>query len=114
MSGRTKPKHFPLSCTVTRDGRLRIEIGIEVLAFATPQAWEEHRHVGVAVDAVARPEERFSITDARGFAIDVRRELLAEREDGSSLLTGLFDGAAVRAIEEGSEFFVDKQEGAAR
>lgn len=53
---------------------------------------------------------RFQIEDKVGFANDVLGELLAEREDGSSLLTDLFDAASQNAIENGSEFFIDKEE----
>jgi len=110
MSKRKKPRHRPLTCTVTRDGVLRIEIGVDTLACAMPRAWEVHRHERLAVEVVARPEERFSISKARGFSVDVRRAMLDEREDGSSLLTDMLDAAMCRAIEDGSEFFVDGED----
>jgi hypothetical protein len=97
----------PLAVTVTR-GVLTIEIGVDTLAHAALrsafvcQMAHEHGEVD--------PATRFKITDARGFADEVKSELLAEEEDGSSLLTDVLDRACQEAIEQGSEFFVDKDD----
>jgi hypothetical protein len=105
MSEKRKPKNKPLTCTVTREGVLRIEIGIDTLAHAALRSpW------AYALSGQDAPEERLSISKPRGFAVDVRRELFDEAEDGSSLLTGLIDQATERAVNQGSEFFVDSKE----
>lgn len=46
-------------------------------------------------------------SDPRGFAIDVVDALTEEAEDGSSLLARVLDEASRKAIEDGSEHFVD-------
>lgn len=101
-----------MTVKITKDGVLTIEIGIDTCAFAalrSAYAWdladEETGKPG------GTPDELFKITDARGFAVDVSRELLDEAEDGSSLLTKLLDDASRKSIEEGSEFFmrIDKE-----
>jgi hypothetical protein len=98
----SKRRHKPLSVKVTRDGVLTIEIGVETLAQAAlgaPFAWDE---------SGGRPDERYRITDAKGFALDVKRELLDEAEDGSSPLTNFIDKACEHAVDDGSEFWTDK------
>ena len=100
----TKPKNTPLRCTVTRSGILRIEIGIDTLAFSAVRGPYTDRLDPEMCDA------RFKITDPRGFALDVRSALLDEAEDGSNILTRALDQAIEDAIEDGSEFFVDTQE----
>lgn len=105
-------KNKPLSVRVTRDGVLTIEIGIDTNAWAallSEIAYElaDPERTGRCAD----PRAQFEIRNARGFARDVKRALLEEAEDGSSLLTKLFDDATRRAIEDGSEFFLDKADG---
>lgn len=48
-----------------------------------------------------------TVTDERGFAHEVVYELLAEEEDGSTLLTDALDRAQQRAVENGSEFIAE-------
>lgn len=104
-----KRRNKPLSVKVTRDGVLTIEIGIDVNAFAglaSPFAWE------CADDKTGRPGEvrpdkLYKITNTRGLAQDMKRELTDEAEDGSSLLTNMLDEAFRKAVENGTEFFVD-------
>lgn len=99
----------PLGVRVTREGVLCIEIGIDTLAFSTlhsPIAYEICGDEASQRDIAAR----LAITSPRGFARDVKRELLEEAEDGSSLLTKLFDDACREAIEQGSQFFLDAKE----
>ncbi len=76
--------HTPLS-VVIKDGVLAIEIGMDVLAHSS----------------------LLKVPDAAGFAEEVRSALLDEAEDGSSLLTKLFDDACQKAIEDGSEHWVE-------
>ncbi len=99
-------KHKPLSVKITRDGVLTIEIGIDTNAFATlhsTYAWQltDPKRTGKEQD----PRKVFKITSPRGFAADVKRALLEEEEDGSSLLTNVLDAASEKAIEDGSQYF---------
>lgn len=99
-----KPKNKPLKCNITRDGVLRIEIGVETLA-----------HAAIRSDFVTNPcrspyGEGFQVTHARAFAHDVRAELTDEDEDGSSILTRALDAALEQAIENGSEHFGEKEQ----
>jgi hypothetical protein len=105
-----KQKH--LSAKV-RANVLTIEIGIDTLAHA---ALHSEYTYGLLFDANAqdtrKPDERFSIRNKRGFANDVAHELQRELgEDGTTLLTRVLDDACVAAIEAGSEYFIDKEEG---
>jgi hypothetical protein len=105
---KTPWKDRPLRVIVSR-GVLSIEIGIDTLACSAlnaPFAWDL---VGRENHDV-KPDSVFRIDDARQFARDVECELLAEAEDGSSLLSGLFDKASQKAIEEGSIAFIDTRE----
>lgn len=100
-------KHLPLGVCVTRDGVLTVEIGIETLAFASlcsNYAYEcaDPQRTGSCRD----PREVFRVSSARGFVREVRAALLAESEDGSSLLTDVLDAAEQLAIEDGSEFWI--------
>lgn len=96
----------PLAVRIHR-GVLVIEIGMDTLAHSavhSPFAYSWRNPEGEG----RRPDDRFSVSDPKGFAEDVKRELLREAEDGSSRLTDLFDNAMEAAIEDGSEFFNDK------
>lgn len=102
-----KAKDRPLRARMSGNV-LTIEIGVDTLAFAalrSDYAWNL-----VGDDGRTRPDTVFRIDDKREFARDVVRELLDEAEDGSSLLTKLFDDACVAAIEQGSIAFVDTRE----
>lgn len=97
----------PLKVSV-KQGRLCIEIGVNTLAhacLASPFAWEMTGDRSDRTD----PRDRFTIVIG-GFAMDVRGAMLDEREDGSSLLTDLLDKACQKAIEDGSEYFLDNEE----
>lgn len=107
-----KPRSKRLTAKVSRDGVLTVEIGIDTLvtaALASPIAWTMHG--GESDVPFNRPTERFSISNARGFAREVAEELLAELgEDGSTLLTNALDEAFRRVVESGSQFFIDSKE----
>jgi hypothetical protein len=98
----------PLSVTITQDGVLTIEIGIDTLAFAA--LYSEHAWKLAGEDSgkptSIMPDKLLKVTDKYGFATDVLETLKAEAEDGSSLLTEMLDAAAQKAIEDGSEFFL--------
>lgn len=99
-------KNQPLIVKITKDGVLTIEIGVETLAFAALRS----NFAYSCADEFCRidPRDKFEISDSYGFATDVCSELQDEAEDGSTLLTVLFDQACSKAIEQGSEFFQDK------
>jgi anti-sigma28 factor (negative regulator of flagellin synthesis) len=104
----TKPSDKPLAVKVS-NGMLTIEIGTGTLAFSalcSAYAWQltDPERTGKEVD----PRTKFTVTG--GFTIDVKNALLEEAEDGSSLLTRMLDEACRKAIEDGSEYFVDKAE----
>lgn len=103
----SKHRHKLLNCRVTRDGTLRIEIGVEALAFATLHSGHVWGWYG---DDGTEPTNRFRISNAKSFALDVRAALLDEAEDGSNILTRAIDAATEKAIDDGSEHFVDLQE----
>lgn len=89
-------------------GVLTIEIGVDTLAFAALRSDYAYSLMGPGQE---RPDSRFRIGDKRKFATEVVHELRDELgEDGSTLLTVLFDKACERAIEQGSEAFVDAEE----
>lgn len=99
--------HTPLS-VVIKDGVLSVEIGLDVLAHSSllsDFAYEcaDPERTGSGKD----PRGVFKISDAAGFAEEVRGALLDEAEDGSSLLTRLFDDACQKAVEDGSEHWVE-------
>lgn len=93
-----KPSKKRLACTVTRDGVLRIEIGIETLGMAAIHS--------PIVDKVRRNALSSDVTVMhRGLAQDVKRALLDEGEDGSNRITRMLDDAFEEAYEQGSEHF---------
>lgn len=101
-------------CVSVEGGALCIRIGVNTLAdavlhspFVSDLIDNSYSNGNFNLDQV---HSRFQIEDKIGFANDVLVELLAEREDGSSLLTDLFDAASQNAIEQGSEYFIDKEE----
>lgn len=88
----------PLNVTVD-SGRLVIEIGVQALAYAVAAApWAAP--FDEAADDYIR---RFAITDPSQFAAEVRLAMLAEGDDGSTLVTDLIDRAAEAAISSGCE-----------
>lgn len=49
---------------------------------------------------------QYSLEDAEKLVKDLLNELLQENEVGETLVTDMLDSAAVRAIEQGSEFII--------
>lgn len=101
------PRDHALTVRVTREGVLTIEIGIDTLAHSavhSPASWEA---MGPKQE---RPDTRFSVTNARGFATDVAGALLHEEEDGSSLLSDVLDAACTAAVDDGSLHWNDKEQ----
>lgn len=95
-----KPRNRPLKVAVTRDGVLRIEIGMDVLAHAA-------LHSDFCTNLNRSPYVGAKITNNRGFAVDVKRALVDELgEDGSTIVTQALDRACEAAIEDGTQFFV--------
>jgi len=90
-------KDAPLSCKLIGN-KIVIEIGIDTVAFSFEKSeynnpFDENKNEYV---------QQSTIADKREFAKDVIRELMDEAEDGSSLLTALFDKAEENAVENGS------------
>lgn len=89
------------------DGVLIIEIGVATLATAainSPTSWQ------MMGEYPEMPETRFSIEEPVSFAQEVKRSLLEELgEDGNSILTNAIDKAIEKTIEDGSQFFLDKE-----
>ena len=77
---------------------LVIRIGLASLAFAA-----DHSDLFNPYDPEKNDFVRqFQVTDEEEWAEDVRRELTREEEDGSSMLTNLFDKAFEKALDQGS------------
>lgn len=93
-------RDMPLDANV-EDDQLVIRIGIDTLKFSAefgPVFYDYDRHQ-------ASNGPYVKILDARVLAEDVIRELLREKEDGSSPLSDMLDEALVAAMEEGGEAF---------
>ncbi len=103
----SKPSDRPLRCTV-KNGVLTIEIGVATLAFAALRSPFAYEMMGD--NCATRPDTRFSIANARGFAKDVVREMTREEEDGTTPLDTMLDEVTRKAIEDGSEYFLDSKE----
>jgi hypothetical protein len=84
---------------VSINGELAIRIGTHTLAHACSYAYWANPYDDEAGDYF----RVFAITDADGFAADVRRAMLNKREDGSSLLSDFIDKAMEAALDDGSE-----------
>lgn len=100
---RAKPRHAPLTCRVTRNGMLRIEIGVETLANAAV-FFAKYKQGGAPED----PPREYEVTNARGFALDIESALESETEVGESILTGALDTAIEMALNDGSLHFREK------
>ena len=94
----SKNANHPLVATI-EGGTLVVRIGINTLAQAAALSdWANPFNEGTGAY-----QRTFAITDAPVFAKDVMRAVLAEREDGSSLLTDMLDKASEDAINDGAE-----------
>lgn len=90
------------------DQTLAITIPVDTLAFAALHSDFVYEMMG---PEQRDPRERFSIFDTEGFARDVLHELKAELgEDGSTLVTSMFDQAIKNAIEMGTPYFLDSED----
>lgn len=88
---------LPLEVEV-KNYELVIRIGLESLAYAADQSdlfnpYDPEKYKFV---------RQFQVTDAEDWAEDIKRELTREEEDGSSMLTNLFDKAFEKALDQGS------------
>jgi hypothetical protein len=91
--------NIPLRCAITADGTLVIRIGIETLKFAAercPELYDVDKHQGSLGPYIR-------VTNRKGFAHDVVREIAREDESGNSAMSLLIDEAIMAAIESGSE-----------
>lgn len=100
----------PLTVEISSDGTLQISLGVGTLAFSALRSNYAGDQANPDKRYMVEPRTKLSITDPKGFATDVKDALLAEAEDGSSLLTRVLDAACQEAIEQGSEHFSDSSE----
>lgn len=91
-----------LDCRIV-GGRLVIDIGIETLAFATKESPTLYQRYGYDEEKGEERKDFVTINDPDVWAKEVLRQIVAESEDGSSLMTKLFDDAVERAIDDGAE-----------
>jgi hypothetical protein len=93
------PTHYgaPLEVRIEKDA-LVVRIGVQTLAYAaTFSDWANPYD-----DATGDYVRSFAIIDATQFASDVAREMLREREDGSSPLSDFLDQMSKNAVDDGS------------
>lgn len=90
-------KSSPLEVRVV-DGELVIRIGVDTLAWAFDNSVENNPFS----DALNDYQQAWKVKNAAEFAVDVRRALLEEGEDGTTALHILFDAAAQAAVNGGS------------
>jgi len=105
MKARKKPNKLansdkPLEVTV-KNGVLSISIGVSTLAFSL-----EHGNDFLTYDA----DPKWKVTSDGAFAVDVKRELEREQEDGTTPVHLLLDGAMQSAIEQGSAYVDETEE----
>jgi hypothetical protein len=88
----------PLNIQI-ENGELVIRIGVPTLAWAA-----EHMIEATDFNDQANVfEQAWTVTDPAEFAKGVLDELLREEEDGSNLVTKMFDKAFLAAIDNGAE-----------
>ena len=87
-------------------GKLVISIGVDVLAFAAQQHFDEEHFQSTGGEA---NQADYHVVDPKTFAGDVCRELLREAEDGTNRLHRMFDPAFVAAMERGSEGIAERE-----
>ena len=92
-----KPEDLPLRVSV-QDGVLAITIGINTIAWAAEHSDEWNPFDDEKNDYV----QRWKVVNPTEFSKDVKGAMLDEREDGSNLLSDLFDKAQMDALEDGS------------
>lgn len=94
----------PLSCKLVGD-EVVIKIGIGTLAFA----YEISEYNNPWSDDTNDTVQQCMVVNKKEFAKDVIAELISEREDGSTLITDMFDKAEQNAMENGSEGIEDNE-----
>ena len=88
---------LPLQVSV-QEGVFAITIGIDRIVWAAEHSKDWNPFDDEKNDYV----QKWKVVDSVEFAKDVMAAMLDEREDGSSLLTDLFDKALMIALEDGS------------
>jgi hypothetical protein len=93
-----KKRDTPLRVEVV-DEQLVIRIGIGTLAWAA-----EHQNDWNPFDDERNDFfQKWRVSGAKGFALDVAGQLLKEEEDGSSPLSDLLDKMSMEVVEDGAE-----------
>jgi hypothetical protein len=98
---------LPLECCVA-NGVLTITVNAATVKWAT-----EHHEAFYNPDAeTENGEESYTVKvkDAKVWLEEVAMQITDEREDGSSLLSDLFDKAIENAAEQGSEGLADEDD----
>jgi hypothetical protein len=88
----------PLRCEIV-NGQLLISAGVNAVRDGLQAGWEYFGH----------QNKVFTISNAAGFAADMKRALQREDEQGASLLSDMLDEAADHAINSGSEWVTRKE-----
>jgi hypothetical protein len=88
---------LPLEVEI-KNYELVIHIGLESLAYAADQSDLFNPYDPEKNNFV----RQFQVSDAEEWAKDINRELTREEEDGSSMLTNLFDKAFEKALDQAS------------
>jgi hypothetical protein len=99
-------KSLPLSVRVTR-GVFTVSIGVETLAWAFERCQDCQPLNDSAGENEAEFEQKYLITDPDGFARDVKRSFLKEKEDGNTPLYEFFDRMCLDAVDDGSQFIIE-------
>lgn len=89
-----------------RGGKLVVEIGVETLAFAAQQRYDEQ-----AFNASEGQEDKaeFYIADPDAFAEEIVRALEREAEDGTNRMHLMFDDAFDHASDNGAEGLAERE-----
>ena len=96
-------KKAPLRCKLIGD-KVVIDVGIDTIAFVFENGDNNNPFNEKADDYV----RQYTVVDKKQFAKDVIDAMLLEEEDGSSMLTKLFDDATEAAVESGSNGIKDE------
>lgn len=103
----------PLRVTV-KDGALTISIGVETLAWAFEREPQGSQPLNEKYDGEDEnlPEfvQKYLITNPGGFAMDVKRAMEDEEEDGNTELNKFLDRMCEAAMEDGSEFACEPED----
>jgi hypothetical protein len=96
-----------------KNGELTISVGVETLAWAferLPENQPYNEQRGETDDDSPEFLQSLLITNPGGFAVDVKRAMKNEEEDGATELFKFLDNMCQAAVDDGSQF-VDEPKG---